>query len=59
MAQRKNVANIRMEDHTNDPDPAKLLNARKQAAPGGPAKAPMSQLKPAPMLRSALQSASR
>ena len=42
MALRRNFENIRMEDHTKDPDPVKMLKAIKKGA--SPAKADMSQL---------------
>jgi hypothetical protein len=49
MALRKNFENIRLEDHTKDPDPAKFMEAMKQGAPAKVDMKPfLSHPKPAP-----------
>ena len=60
VALRKNFENIRLEDHTKDPDPAKLLKAKEQSAQ---AKVDMNQFmphaKPAPNTHPLTQKAVR
>jgi len=49
---RKNFENIRLEDHTYDPDPAKLLQALNKAPPAkGDANRFMPPAKPTPVMR--------
>lgn len=60
VALRKNFENIRLEDHTKDPDPAKVLKAKEQSAQ---AKVDMNQFmphaKPAPNTHPLAQKAVR
>jgi hypothetical protein len=60
VALRKNFENIRLEDHTKDPDPAKFMEARKKNAPAKVDMRPlMTQQKPAPNTHPIAQKAIR
>jgi hypothetical protein len=61
LAIRKNYENVRFEDHTNDPDPAKFFKARNQVARGSNTKRDMKPLhqKTVPAVHSLAQKPTR